>query len=136
MKPMNQTLQIAVGIIRNAQHEIFVARRQAGSHLAGVWEFPGGKIEAGESAQQGLARELFEEVGIVPQADGIRLLQCVEHAFSDRRVMLHFFLVSARQGEPCGREGQETRWLAQRALRVEDFPAPNRVIVEWLRTQD
>ena len=73
MKPMNQTLQIAVGIIRNAQHEIFVARRQAGSHLAGVWEFPGGKIEAGESAQQGLARELFEEVGIVPQADGIRL---------------------------------------------------------------
>ncbi|AOV97821.1 8-oxo-dGTP diphosphatase [Edwardsiella hoshinae] len=130
-----ETLQIAVGIIRNAQHQIFIARRQAGRHLAGLWEFPGGKIEAGESAEQGLARELFEEVGIVPQADGVRLLQCVEHAFSERRVKLYFFLVSAWQGEPGGREGQETRWVDQQALRVADFPAPNRAIVEALRAQ-
>ncbi|WP_392439978.1 8-oxo-dGTP diphosphatase MutT [Edwardsiella piscicida] len=129
------TLQIAVGIIRNARREIFIARRQSGSHLAGLWEFPGGKIEPGEHAQQALARELQEEVGIAVAPASAQLLRRIEHTFSDRRVVLHFFLVSAWQGDPCGREGQETRWAAAASLYADDFPAPNRAIIDALRAQ-
>ncbi|AIJ08855.1 MULTISPECIES: 8-oxo-dGTP diphosphatase MutT [Edwardsiella] len=129
------TLQIAVGIIRNARQEIFIARRQSGSHLAGLWEFPGGKIEPGEHARQALTRELQEEVGISVAPASAQLLRRIEHTFSDRRVVLHFFLVGAWQGEPCGREGQETRWVAAASLCAADFPAPNRAIIEALRAQ-
>ncbi|WP_392421229.1 8-oxo-dGTP diphosphatase MutT [Edwardsiella piscicida] len=129
------TLQIAVGIIRNARREIFIARRQSGSHLAGLWEFPGGKIEPGEHAQQALARELQEEVGIAVAPASAQLLRRIEHTFSDRRVVLHFFLVRAWQGDPCGREGQETRWAAVASLCADDFPAPNRAIIDALRAQ-
>lgn len=129
------TLQIAVGIIRNARREIFIARRQAGSHLAGLWEFPGGKIAAGESAPQALVRELQEEVGIAVAPMAAQLLQRIEHAFSERRVVLHFFLVHDWQGEPYGREGQETRWVAAASLCAADFPTPNRTIIEYLRAQ-
>jgi 8-oxo-dGTP diphosphatase len=57
-------VNIAVGIIRNADKQIFITQRDASSHMAGFWEFPGGKIESGETAEQALVRELQEEVGI------------------------------------------------------------------------
>ncbi|MDA6076275.1 8-oxo-dGTP diphosphatase MutT [Edwardsiella anguillarum] len=107
------TLQIAVGIIRNARQEIFIARRQSGSHLAGLWEFPGGKIEPGEHARQALTRELQEEVGISVAPASAQLLRRIEHTFSDRRVVLHFFWSAPGRGalwpggarDPLGRGG-------------------------------
>lgn len=123
-------LQVAVGIIRNAEGDIFLARRPATSHMANMWEFPGGKIEAGESAQQALVRELQEETGInVTQATPYDV---ADHTYQELRVTLNFFLVEQWQGEPYGREGQPQRWVPQRQLVASEFPPANQAIVERL----
>ncbi|ATA19372.1 8-oxo-dGTPase [Gibbsiella quercinecans] len=126
-------LNIAVGIIRNARQEIFLTQRAADSHMAGFWEFPGGKIEAGETAEQALTRELQEETGIdVQQATP---LEVVEHRFDDRIVTLHFYLVEQWCGEPYGREGQPMRWARQADLQAADFPPANATIIQLLVAQ-
>jgi len=123
-------LQVAVGIIRNASRQIFLAQRAASSYMANKWEFPGGKIEQNESAEQALKRELMEETGIeVTRATAIGQ---ADHAYDDLRVTLHFFLVEAWQGEPWGREGQPQRWVAQCDLIAEEFPAANHALIARL----
>lgn len=124
-------LNISVGIIRNAQKEIFITQRDASSHMAGFWEFPGGKIEAGETPDQAVIRELQEEVGIDAQSPV--LLKTLEHRFPDRIITLHFFLVKEWQGEPYGKEGQPKRWVAQSDLKEEEFPPANEAIVTALK---
>ncbi|EKN3346679.1 8-oxo-dGTP diphosphatase MutT [Yersinia ruckeri] len=126
-------LQIAVGIIRNAQQEIFITQRAVNAHMAGFWEFPGGKIELGETPDAALYRELLEETGIVVQ--NAIPIKTLEHHFSDRIVTLMFYLVEQWQGEPFGREGQPMRWVKQSELQAEEFPPANLSIVELLRSQ-
>jgi len=123
-------LTISVGIIRNSQHEIFITQREAASHMAGFWEFPGGKVEAGENPAQAVIRELKEEVGI--DAENPLLIKTLEHIFPDRVITLHFHLVEQWQGEPYGKEGQPKRWVPQTELKVEEFPPANESIVKAL----
>ena len=107
-------LQIAVGIIRNDAGEIYITQRAADAHMANKWEFPGGKIEAGETAEEAMIRELEEEVGIT--ASEPQLFDKLEYEFPDRHITLWFWLVENWQGEPWGKEGQPGRWVAQSAL--------------------
>lgn len=124
-------LQIAVGIIRNEQGDIFISQRGGDSHLAGLWEFPGGKIESGESPYDGLVRELAEETGInVQQAT---LLSEQDYQFDDRSLTLYFYLVEQWNHQPYGKEGQPTRWVNQRDLKIDEFPESNRQIIEQLQ---
>lgn len=123
-------LQIAVGIIRNLQQEIFITQRAVDSHMAGFWEFPGGKIEQGEIPEVALKRELLEETGIVVKE--AVLLKVLEHTFTDRIVTLRFYMVEAWDGEPFGREGQPMRWVKQSELLAEEFPPANAAIIELL----
>lgn len=124
-------LQIAVGIIRNPQQEIFITQRAAASHMAGFWEFPGGKLEAGETPVQALIRELNEETGI--NALSPTLLKTIEHTFDDRIVTLYFFMVEEWEGEPFGREGQPMRWIKQSELNANEFPPANASVIQLLQ---
>ncbi len=123
-------LQVAVGIIRNASRQIFLAQRAASSYMANKWEFPGGKIEQDETAEQALKRELMEETGIeVTVAKAIGL---ADHSYDDLRVTLHFFLVEGWNGEPYGREGQPQRWVEQHELVAGEFPPANHQLIAQL----
>ena len=123
-------LHIAAGIIRNSQQHIFITQRPEGTHMAGVWEFPGGKLEKGEHPKDALIRELEEEVGIA--VTDCNLFHQVDHEFEDRFITLYFFMVSDWENEPYGKEGQKSRWIKQHDLIAEDFPLANRVIVDML----
>ena len=123
-------LQIAVGIIRNDAGEIYITQRAADAHMANKWEFPGGKIEAGETAEEAMIRELEEEVGIT--ASTPQLFDKLEYAFPDRHITLWFWLVERWQGEPWGKEGQPGRWVAQNALIADEFPPANAPVIEKL----
>lgn len=95
-------------------------------------EFPGGKIEAGETPEQALIRELQEEVGITPTKSS--LFEKLEYQFPDRHITLWFWLVESWEGEPWGKEGQPAQWIAQYALNAEDFPPANAPVIEKLIT--
>ena len=94
--------------------QLLIAQRPLGSWRAGCWEFPGGKIEADESAEQALARELREEIGIAVR--DVLPLGSFVHAYPERTVEILLWLVTAFDGEPCGLDGQALRWLAPHEL--------------------
>ena len=123
-------LQISVGIIRNAAGEIYITQRAADAHMANKWEFPGGKIEADESAEQAVIRELQEEVGIAVRS--LQQFDKLEYQFPDRHITLWFWLVDGWEGEPWGKEGQPGRWIAQQDLVANEFPPANAPIIEKL----
>jgi len=102
-------IDVAAGILADAEGRILIAERTGSDPLHGMWEFPGGKIAAGESAKSALIRELQEEIGI-------GVLDCapfmrIEHDYPQCLVRLHFFKVNRWSGEPIGLEGQPLRWI-------------------------
>lgn len=121
-------IRVAVGVIENNQDEIFICQRTGGQHQAGKWEYPGGKVEAGETTPQALARELAEEIGIAVE-QCVPLLQ-IEHDYPDKSVLLDVWRVTAFAGAPYGREGQPARWVARHALLEFEFPEANLPITE------
>ncbi|HET8807413.1 MAG TPA: 8-oxo-dGTP diphosphatase MutT [Methylophaga sp.] len=126
-----QHLQVAVGVIVNADKQILIARRQAHQHQGDRWEFPGGKREADESRLAALKRELNEEVGL-QVLDARDLLQ-IDHDYTDRKVTLDVWLVERFSGEVHGREGQQIKWCPLAELEQHDFPAANGAIVTAIK---
>jgi len=120
-------VHVAAGVLRRADGRVLLARRRAGSHQGGLWEFPGGKVEPGESVRQALARELNEELGIVIR--DFRPLIRVAHGYEDREVLLDTWLITAWQGEPRGRENQPLSWVPVNELAQWPMPAADRPIV-------
>lgn len=127
-------VHVAVGVIRNRDGKILVARRSANQHLGGLWEFPGGKVEAGESVNQALARELHEELGIDVLSQSA--LCRIQHDYSDKSVLLDVWNVHEFSGTAQGKEGQPLRWLYPHELKHTDFPQANRAIIRALQLPD
>lgn len=125
-----KVIHVAVGVILRGQH-ILLALRSSKQHQGGKWEFPGGKVEAGETVQQALSRELQEEVAIqVSESSAFMQLQ---YAYPEKTVLLDIRLVTRFSGEPHGREGQPLRWASVAELSQLDFPDANQPIVERIQ---
>lgn len=122
---------IAVGALVDGGQRVLLAKRPQGTHLGGHWELPGGKLEPGESPQEGLRRELDEEIGVrALQLEPLRTL--VQH-YPDRSLRLHGYRVRSWEGEPVGREGQELRWEAPPHAAQLSLPEGTRPILNALR---
>jgi len=124
-------VHVAVGVIRDSLGNVLVARRHGHRHQGGLWEFPGGKVEPGETVREALRRELREELSI--QVEAARPLIQIAHDYGDRRVLLDVWQVDAFSGQPQGLEGQPLRWATPDGLTGLDFPAANQPIVTAAR---
>ncbi|AHL76582.1 hypothetical protein CH92_16345 [Stutzerimonas stutzeri] len=127
-------LHVAAGVIRCSDGRVLIARRPLDKHQGGLWEFPGGKVEEGETTEAALVRELAEELGIGVTA--ARPLIQVRHDYPDKQVLLDVWEVSAFTGEPHGAEGQPLAWVEAADLPSYSFPAANRPIIAAARLPD
>jgi 8-oxo-dGTP diphosphatase len=132
MSSLEVPVHVAVAVILDRQLKILLTRRAADAHQGGLWEFPGGKVEAGESVFAALARELKEELDIVPLHSS-PLLQ-VRHDYPDRVVVLDVHVVWDFDGVAVGKEAQPLAWVGRDHLDEYAFPAANREILDALGT--
>ena len=124
-------IDVVAGVIFDSTaSQVLLALRKPDQHQGNRWEFPGGKLEEGEALQDGLLRELREEIGIVATHCQPRTI--IEHRYPDKQVRLHFWNVTAFEGEPVGCEGQALQWRPLVELGDLEFPEANRAIVNEL----
>ncbi len=125
-------IRVAVGIVQHTD-QVLVAQRRPGQHLAGYWEFPGGKVEAGETLADALRRELLEELGLSPELpDDLEPWQVVEHDYPDKQVRLEFVRVAVTEQSGYGREGQAIDWVSVHRLHALKMPEANKAIIRAL----
>lgn len=118
---------VAIGIVVHGGR-VLICQRRIGGDFGGLWEFPGGKCETGESPQQCLVRELREELGA--DVEPVRALTVLEHDYPSLRVRLHPFLCELIGGDPRPVESQRLQWVEPPALRNYSFPAANAPLLE------
>ena len=125
------TVSVAVAVVVDTANRVLLARRPQHVHQGDLWEFPGGKLEAGESVYDALQRELREEIGIRDIRG--RPLISVRHDYPEQSVRLNVWLIDHFAGQPAGCEGQEVRWVNRELLSDYAFPAANLAIISALR---
>ncbi|HEX7127168.1 MAG TPA: (deoxy)nucleoside triphosphate pyrophosphohydrolase [Thermodesulfobacteriota bacterium] len=127
--PTSRVIEVAAALLER-DGCLLLAQRPAGTHLAGLWEFPGGKREAGETFEACLARELLEEVGAeVEVGDEARR---VRYTYPDRTVEIRFFRCRLVGGEPRPLQVAAVAWVPRAELGRYPFPPADREVVEWL----
>lgn len=124
---MSKLVHVAVGVIYSAEGKILIAKRPDSVHQGGLWEFPGGKVDSGESIVQALVRELREELNIDVLASE-PLIQ-IRHHYPDKSVLLDVHRITRFSGTACGNEGQPIQWVDATQLAQFEFPAANRPII-------
>jgi 8-oxo-dGTP diphosphatase len=115
------TLVVACALI-DADNRVLIAQRPEGKTLAGLWEFPGGKLEPGERPEPALIRELQEELGITTQEACLAPLTFASHAYDDFHLLMPLYVCRRWQGTVNSREGQNLAWV--RANKLRDYPMP------------
>ena len=114
-------LVVACALI-DVEGRILLAQRPPGKSLAGLWEFPGGKVEPGETPEETLVRELHEELGIVTQIPCLAPLTFASHAYEAFHLLMPLYVCRRFTGIPRAQEGQVLKWVRPKALR--DYPMP------------
>jgi 8-oxo-dGTP diphosphatase len=115
-------LLVAACALVDTDNRILLAQRPEGKSLAGLWEFPGGKVEAGETPEETLVRELNEELGIVTKVACLAPLTFASHTYETFHLLMPLYICRRYEGIPKGREGQAIKWVKSKALR--DYPMP------------
>jgi mutator protein MutT len=125
-------IHVVAAAVIDASGRVLIAQRPPGKHLAGGWEFPGGKLEPSEDRRTGLARELSEELGITLSAPPRPLIR-VRHAYDYGEVLIDMWVVRRYSGEPSGLDGQALRWVSQEELEATELLPADGPIVAALR---
>jgi 8-oxo-dGTP diphosphatase len=115
-------LVVAACALLDADNRVLIAQRPEGKAMAGLWEFPGGKVEPGERPEDALIRELAEELGITVKKECLAPLTFASHAYEEFHLLMPLFVCRRWSGTVAGREGQAIRWV--RAVRLRDYPMP------------
>ena len=128
---MPNLVEVAAALIQDEKGRYLITQRRQGSHLAGLWEFPGGKRESGESLEEALRRELTEELS-ARFAVGERV-DTVRWEYPERTIVIHFFRCRLESGTIDPREDQAMAWVAPERLSDFDFPPADRDLIARLR---
>jgi 8-oxo-dGTP diphosphatase len=127
-----KVVTVAVGILIDPQGRVLITRRAPQTHQGGLWEFPGGKVEPGETIVDALARELREELGVTVLIS--EPFMTLQHDYGDQCVCLAVYRVTSWRGEPSGMEGQPLAWQQPADLTDWPFPDANQPILTRLLT--
>jgi 8-oxo-dGTP diphosphatase len=130
--PSTVVLVVAVALI-DAAGKILLARRPEGKKMAGMWEFPGGKVDAGETPEAALVRELREELGIEVSANDLAPFVFASHPYDSFHLLMPLFLCRRWQGQPVPKEGQALAWVAPERLVEYPMPPADRPLIPMLR---
>ena len=122
-------LLVSAAALVDRDGRILVAQRPAGKHLAGTWEFPGGKVEPGEAPESALVRELQEELGIDTHESCLAPCGFASHSYDDFHLVLLLFAIRKWTGTPHGRDGQAVKWVRPADLFSLDMPPADRPLL-------
>lgn len=122
------TIVVTAAVVER-NDSFLVTRRLTGTHLAGTWEFPGGKCEPGESLEASVVREMREELGVACSV--ANEIFTISHDYDDRRIQLHFFACTV-DGEPTPQLGQAMRWVPRAELASLEFPPADDELIRLL----
>ena len=119
---MTRIVLVAACALIDRDGRVLLAERPEGKSMAGLWEFPGGKVEPGETPEAALIRELQEELGIDTWSSSLAPLTFASHSYEDFHLLMSLFACRKWQGQPMSREGQVLKWVKPRDMR--DYPMP------------
>ena len=127
---LKPTIHVVAGALLSHDGQILIAQRPPGKHLAGGWEFPGGKLAQGETSLAALKRELHEELGVI--VGDAQFIDSCCHDYDDRRVMLELWLVPEFTGQPQSLDGQALRWVNADQLQTAGMLPADQPLIEVL----
>jgi len=130
---MNRTLLVSAVALIDVDGRVLLTQRPAGKAMAGLWEFPGGKVEPDETPEAALIRELHEELGIDTWESCLAPLTFASHSYEDFHLLMPLFACRKWQGTPQGREGQALGWAPVNRLRDYPMPPADLPLVAMLR---
>jgi 8-oxo-dGTP diphosphatase len=129
--PQKLVLVVACALI-DADGRVLLAQRPEGKSMAGLWEFPGGKVEAGETPENSLIRELEEELGIHTKAACLAPLSFASHAYETFHLLMPLYICRRFEGSPIPKEGQQLKWVRAQDLRKYAMPAADMPLIAAL----
>ncbi len=130
--PSKRLLFVAACALVDADGRVLITERPAGKSLAGLWEFPGGKVEAGETPEQTVVRELHEELGIETKIACLAPLTFASHSYEDFHLLMPLYVCRRFWGTPEGREGQKLKWVRPRDMRNYPMPPADAPLIPFL----
>lgn len=126
--PVTKQVHVAVAVVINTAAQVLISKRAEHQHQGGLWEFPGGKVEADETLLSALDRELHEELNL--HVDNAEPMLSVSHNYGDKQVLLDVWHVTEFSGDVHGNEGQQWQWADAATLQTLEFPAANEPILD------